>query len=148
MFIRRDKKGKEQPCHAKGQGLDKGLGTPFGWWIFGQISSIGHTSLRTLVLPFACSAINIFEWGFCETRICILCGFHKSLHVTLLGVTLMSQDASETSCEIVWGPIKWHSNFAFSLFLPLSLFFFFLNCYPKVHIILFYYYLINISLIA
>ena len=47
-------------------------------------------------------------------------------------------------------PTKWHSNFAFSIFLPLSLSFYFcfFYCYPKVHIILFYCYLINISLIA
>ena len=31
---------------------------------------------------------------------------------------------SETSCKSARGPAKWHSNFAFSLFLPISLSFF------------------------
>ena len=45
----------------KAKGQTKDWGHPLVDEYLGQISSIGHTSLRTLVLPFACSAINIFE---------------------------------------------------------------------------------------
>ena len=58
----------------------------------------------------------------------------------------LSNEVSKTTCESAWGLAKWHSNFSFSIFLPISLsfyYYYFFYCYPKVHIILFYCYLIN-----
>lgn len=56
-----------------------------------QIFGIDHTSSHILALLSAYLATNSLERWLCEIEICLLCGFHRSLHVITQEVALMSQ---------------------------------------------------------